>query len=73
MRGSGWGAKGVPGLFPTHNLQDEGEDVDNVCVDGEGTKNVLLRAQRVLPVPQQKLGVVGKELGGGEGCQAGTE
>ena len=64
MRGSGRGTGGVPGLIPARNLQDEGEDVDNVSVDGKGTEDVLLRAQCVLPVPQHKLGVIGKELRG---------
>lgn len=54
----------VPGLIPAHYLQDEGEDVDDVSVDGEGTIDILLRAQRVLPVPQHELGVIGKELQG---------
>jgi len=65
---------GVPGLIPAHNLQDEGEDVDDVSVDGEGAVDVLLGAERVLPVPQHKLGVIGKELGGerSRACQAGT-
>lgn len=55
---------GVPGLIPAHDLQDEGEDVDDISVDGEGTVDIFLGAQRVLPVPQHKLGVIGKELWG---------
>lgn len=64
MRGSGGGTGGVPGLIPAHDLQDEGEDVDNVGVDGEGAVDILLGAQCVLPVPQHKLGIIGKELVG---------
>lgn len=71
MRGRG-GAEGVPRLVPAYNLQEEGEDVDDVCVDGEGTVDVLLRAYCVLPVPQHKLGVIGKELGGQRVCEART-
>lgn len=64
MGGSWRGTGGVPGLIPAHYLQDEGEDVDDVSVDGEGTVDILLGAQRVLPVSQHELGVIGKELQG---------
>lgn len=64
MRGSRRGTGGVPGLIPAYYLQDEGEDVDDVSVDGEGTIDILLGAQCVLPVPQHKLGIIGKELQG---------
>lgn len=45
-----------------HQLQHKGEDVDNVCVDLQGTCDVVLRADGVLPVPQDQLCVISQEL-----------
>lgn len=44
------------------NLQQGQEDLHDVGIDGESTKHVLLRADGVLPVPDQKLRVVRQEL-----------
>lgn len=44
------------------NLQQEKEDLDDVDVDGERAKHVLLWADGVLPVSYQKLRVVRQEL-----------
>lgn len=46
----------------TNDLQQEEEDLNDVDVEGERCKHVLLRADGVLPVPQQQLSVVRQEL-----------
>lgn len=43
-KGQQGGDRRGPRLIAAHNLQDEGEDIDDVGVDGEGTVDVLLRA-----------------------------
>lgn len=45
-----------------NNLQKENEDLDDVDVEGKGSKHVLIFRDRVLPVSYQKLCVVGQEL-----------
>lgn len=47
-----------------HQLQHKGEDVDDVRVDLKGASDVVLRADCVLPVPQDQLRVVSQELRG---------
>lgn len=44
------------------NLQQGQEDLHDVRIDGKSAKHVLLRADRVLPVSDQKLRVVCQEL-----------
>ena len=53
-------------ILPPHELQHKGEDVDNICVDLQGTGDVVLRADGVPPVPQDHLCVIGQELQGQE-------
>lgn len=48
-----------------NDLQKEEEDLDNVHVDGERTEDVLLRADGVLAIPNEKLRVVGQKQGKG--------
>lgn len=55
-------------LTGAKELQEEGEDVDDVHVDVEGTEDVLLRAQRIPAVPHQHLRVKCQELGKGRRC-----
>lgn len=45
-----------------HQLQHEGEDVDDVSVDLQGTRDVVLWADGVFPVAQNQLRVVRQEL-----------
>lgn len=45
-----------------NNLQKENEDLDDVDVEGKGSKHVLIFRDGVLPVSYQKLCVVGQEL-----------
>lgn len=47
-----------------HQLQHEGEDVDDVRVDLQGASDVVLWADGVLPVPQDQLRVIRQELQG---------
>lgn len=47
---------------PSHDLQQEAEQVDDVQVDVEGGEYVFLRADGVALVPQQHLGVERQEL-----------
>lgn len=47
-----------------HQLQHEGEDVDDVRVDLQGAGDVVLWADGVLPVPQDQLRVISQELQG---------
>lgn len=46
----------------SHNLQQEGEQVDDVQVDAEGGEYVFLWAYGVTLVPQQHLSVERQEL-----------
>lgn len=46
----------------TDNLQKENEDLDDVDVEGQSSKDILIFGDGVLPVPDQKLCVVGQEL-----------
>lgn len=46
----------------TNNLQKENEDLDDVDVEGKSSKDILIFGDGVLPVPYQKLRVVGQEL-----------
>lgn len=46
----------------SHNSQDVEENVDDVSVEVEGGKDVLLRAQRKLLVAQEELSVDGQKL-----------
>lgn len=45
------------------DLQEKGEDVDDVQVNIEGSKDVFLRAHSVAPITHQELCVEGQELG----------
>lgn len=57
------GAALLPSLLAgAKELEEEGEDVDDVQVDVEGSEDVFLRVQRVPAVPHQHLGVKGQEL-----------
>lgn len=49
-----------------HQLQHKGEDVDDVRVNLQGPSDVVLRADGVLPVPQDQLCVISQELQGQE-------
>lgn len=44
-------------LAGAKELEEEGEDVDDVQVDVEGSEDVFLRAERVPAVPHQHLGI----------------
>lgn len=46
----------------SHNSQDVEEDVDDVSVKVEGSKNVLFRTEGQLLVAQEKLGVDSQKL-----------
>lgn len=46
----------------TNNLQKENKDLDDVDVEGKSSKDILIFGDGVLPVPYQKLCVVGQEL-----------
>lgn len=46
----------------TNNLQKENKDLDNVDVEGKSRKDIFIFGDGVLPVPYQKLCVVGQEL-----------
>lgn len=46
----------------TNDLQKENEDLDDVDVEGKSSKDILIFGDGVLPVPYQKLCVVGQEL-----------
>lgn len=50
-------------LAGAKELEEEGEDVDDVQVDVEGSEDVFLGAERVPAVPHQHLGVECQELG----------
>lgn len=49
-------------LTAPEELKQEEEDVDDVHVETESAKHVLLRAQRVAPIPHQQLHVERQEL-----------
>lgn len=51
-------------LAGAKELEEEGEDVDDVQVDVEGPEDVFLWAQRVPAIPHQHLGVKCQELCG---------
>lgn len=44
-------------------MQQEKEDLDDVDIDGESAKNILIGANGVLPVSNQQLSVVCQEHG----------
>lgn len=50
----------------TNNLQKENEDLGDVDVEGKRSKDILIFGDGVLPVPNQKLCVVGQELHSGK-------
>lgn len=43
-------------------LQHKGENVDDVRVDLQSASDIVLRADGVLPVPQDQLRVISQEL-----------
>lgn len=45
------------------DLQEEGEYVDDVQVNVEGSEDVFLRAHSITPVAHQELCIEGQELG----------
>lgn len=49
-------------IWSADNLQQKKKDLDDVNIDGERSKHVLFRTDRVLPVSYQKLCVVCQEL-----------
>lgn len=49
-------------MSAAHNLQEEGENVDYVCVDLEGTIDVFLRADGVFSISEHQLGIICQEL-----------
>lgn len=49
-------------ISAAHNLQEEGENINDVCVDLEGSIDVFLGADGMLPVAQDQLGIIGKKL-----------
>lgn len=55
--GAGWDVEGSSFPVGAKKLQEEGEDIDDVQVNVEGSKYILLRAQRVAAVTHQQLGV----------------
>lgn len=50
-------------LAGPEDLQEEGEYVDDVQIDVEGSKDVFLRAQSITAVTHQELCIKGQELG----------
>lgn len=57
----------------SHNSQDVEENVDDVGVEVEGGKDVLLWAQRELLVAQEKLSVDGQKLQRGKPHKDGVQ
>lgn len=49
-------------LAGAKELEEEGEDVDDVQVDIESSKDVFFWTQRVPTVPHQHLGIKSQEL-----------
>lgn len=63
------GETGDSSVAISQQLQHKGEDVDDICVDLQGTRDVVLWADGVLPVPQDQLCVISQELQG-QGSQS---
>ena len=49
-------------LAGAKELEEEGEDVDDVQINIEGSKDVFLWVQRVPTIPHQHLGIKCQEL-----------
>lgn len=49
-------------LARAKELEEEGEDVDDVQIDIEGSEDIFLWAQRVPTIPHQHLGIKCQEL-----------
>lgn len=56
-----------------HNSEDVEENVDDVSVEVEGSKNVFLWTQSQFFVAQEELGIYGQEAGEEQGPQGGID
>lgn len=54
-------------------LQHKGENVNDVSVDLQSASDVVLRADGVLPVPQDQLRVISQEQCEADGPQSGID